>query len=61
MEDTEVTETDRELTVRSHSAIEHQAMAGTVHRLHSETLTLDLEEIDVVLIILIVTRSFPEL
>ena len=35
-------------------------MAWAIHRLHTESLTLNLEQINIVLVVLVVTRSLPE-
>ena len=61
VEDTEVTVSDGQLFVGADSVIEHEAMARAVHGLHAKALRLNLEEVDVILVILVVTRSLPEL
>jgi hypothetical protein len=61
VEDTEVTVPDGQLFVGADSVIEHEAMARAVHGLHAKALRLNLEEVDVILVVLVVTRSLPEL
>jgi hypothetical protein len=60
MKDTKVSHSDREIFIRTNLIIKHEAMSRTVHRLHSESLLLDLEKEKVVLVVLVMSRSLPK-
>lgn len=60
MKDTKVSHSDREIFIRANLIIKHEAMCRTVHRLHSESLLLNLEKEKVVFIVFVMSRSFPK-
>lgn len=60
MKDTKVSHSDRKIFIRTNLIIKHEAMSRTVHRLHSESLLLDLEKEKVVLVVLVMSRSLPK-
>ena len=51
MEHTKVRNTQRQLAVRSNAVRKHQTVAGAIHRLHTELLTLDIEAEHVILVV----------
>ena len=57
----EVSISDRQFSVRPDSAVKHQAMAWTIHGLHSESLILDFQDEHVVLVVLVMAWSLPQL
>lgn len=61
MEDTKVSEPNRHVSVGADLIVEHQAMSGAVHRLHSEALLLHLEHEEVLLVVSVMAGSLPEL
>jgi hypothetical protein len=61
VEDTEVSVSDWQLFIGADSVIEHETMAGAIHGLHTETLGLNLEQVDVIFVVFVVTRGLPEL
>jgi hypothetical protein len=60
VDDTEFSHSDRELLVTSISRVKDQAVTRTVHRLQRPFLLLNVENEHVVLVVLPVTRGFPE-
>jgi len=60
VEDAEVGVPDGEVFVGADFVIEHEAMSGAVHRLHSISLVLNLEQEHTIFIGLIMTRRFPQ-
>jgi len=61
MEDTEVGKTERQVSVGSDLVVEHEAVSGAVHGLHSESLVLNLAKENVVLVVGVMAGSFPQL
>lgn len=60
MQHSKVRQTQREFTVGAGGRVKHETVARTIHRLESEILVVDFESEHVVLVILPVTRGFPE-
>ena len=60
MQDSEVSKSHREFSVRSDGAVEHEAMSGAVHWLHAETLILHLKQVHIVLVVLVMAGGLPE-
>eukprot|EP01136_Pigoraptor_vietnamica_P037807 Opistho-1_new@106270 len=61
MEDAKVGHAEGQLLVRPHAVVEHQAVAGAVHRLERKRLLLDLKFEHVLRIMLPVARRLPQL
>lgn len=61
VKNSEVSETEGQVSVRTDGAVEHQTMPGAVHGLHTETLVLRLEQEDVVFVVGVMTRDLPQL
>lgn len=61
VKDTEIGETERELTVRTLTNTEHQAVSRTVHGLESKGILLNGEREHVLLVVLPMSRSVPQL
>ena len=61
MQDTEVGESKWELSVSSLLVTKHETMAWAVHGLHAESLVLNFEDKDVVLVVEVMARGLPQL
>ena len=61
MQNTEISESDRQVPEWSNLVVKHETVARTVHGLHAETLTLNLPHKDVFLVCRIMAWGLPEL
>jgi hypothetical protein len=61
VEYSEVSHSDGQFFVGADLVIKHEAMSRAVHRFHSESLLLNLEKEEVLLVFGVMTRSLPEL